>query len=301
MRRRILLSTFAGLWLALLLAPAAARAEAIRHGQGLLWRVEKPGVPASHVFGTIHTVDHRVLTLPKPVTEALAAARSLCVELILDEATDRSLAQAATLPADSRLEDIVGKKMFGRVVGAGRRYGIEAERLQRLKPWALVSLFGIPPADVARMSAGEPVLDDWLQLDAAQRGVPVYGLETTEEQIAVFDTMPEAEQITLLDGTLADSEHIDELFGALVDRYLARDVAAIYGMLVGQPTDAGRASMRSFEKRLILDRNRRMAARLTERLAGGNAFVAVGALHLPGDKGVLHLLEGQGFRVTRVY
>lgn len=297
----MLLAALRGLCLALLLAPVGACANSLRHGEGMLWRVEKPGVPASHVFGTLHSVDERVVTLPKPVAAAFAASRSLCVELILGDATDRLLAEAVQLPENRRLEDILGASTFEQAVAAGKRYGMEAAGIQRLKPWALVSVFSLPPADVARMTAGEQVLDERLQKDAQERGIPVYGLESAEEQIAVFDTMPQDEQVALLASTLADNERIDELFGALVDRYLARDLTAIYAMLVGQTSGADQALMRIFEKRLILDRNHRMAARLGDRLAEGNVFIAVGALHLPGDQGILHLLERKGYRVSRVY
>jgi hypothetical protein len=44
-----------------------------------------------------------------------------------------------------------------------------------------------------------------------------------------------------------------------------------------------------------------MVERLRPRLAEGGAFVAVGALHLPGEEGILRLLERQGYRVTRLY
>jgi uncharacterized protein YbaP (TraB family) len=37
------------------------------------------------------------------------------------------------------------------------------------------------------------------------------------------------------------------------------------------------------------------------QLAAGGAFVALGALHLYGEQGVLRLLERQGWRVIRIY
>ena len=56
-----------------------------------------------------------------------------------------------------------------------------------------------------------------------------------------------------------------------------------------------------FQKRLIIDRNQRMVERMHKRLEEGNAFIAVGALHLPGEKGILRLLEHRGYRVRSIY
>lgn len=52
-----------------------------RFSRGLLWRVSRPGVAASHVFGTIHIADPRVLLIPDPVMRALAQARSYAMEI----------------------------------------------------------------------------------------------------------------------------------------------------------------------------------------------------------------------------
>jgi uncharacterized protein len=49
------------------------------------------------------------------------------------------------------------------------------------------------------------------------------------------------------------------------------------------------------------ERNLRMVERMTDRLAEGGVFVAVGALHLPGERGILNLLAGRGYRISRVY
>jgi uncharacterized protein YbaP (TraB family) len=56
----------------------------------------------------------------------------------------------------------------------------------------------------------------------------------------------------------------------------------------------------AFEQRIILDRNKIMAERAAPILATGNVFMAVGALHLPGEGGVIELLRKQGFTVTAV-
>jgi uncharacterized protein YbaP (TraB family) len=71
--------------------------------------------------------------------------------------------------------------------------------------------------------------------------------------------------------------------------------------MVEQATGEQAALMATFIDRLLDRRNARMVERMTQHLARGGAFVAVGALHLPGEGGILGLLEAQGYRVTRVY
>ena len=52
---------------------------------------------------------------------------------------------------------------------------------------------------------------------------------------------------------------------------------------------------------LLVERNLRMVGRMQPLLAAGNTFVAVGALHLYGEQGILNLLRRAGYRVSRIY
>jgi uncharacterized protein YbaP (TraB family) len=52
---------------------------------------------------------------------------------------------------------------------------------------------------------------------------------------------------------------------------------------------------------IVDQRNLTMLERMKSRLKEGNAFIAVGALHLPGERGLLKLLEQEGFKVTAIY
>ena len=68
---------------------------------------------------------------------------------------------------------------------------------------------------------------------------------------------------------------------------------------VSQVSDV--AAAERFKVRLIDERNRTMAARIEPLLQGDGSFVAIGAAHLPGEGGVLDLLEARGYRITRIY
>jgi uncharacterized protein YbaP (TraB family) len=57
----------------------------------------------------------------------------------------------------------------------------------------------------------------------------------------------------------------------------------------------------TFYKRLVDDRNLLMVKRMEKHVQQGNSFIAVGALHLPGEKGLLKLLEKKGYNVSTVY
>lgn len=54
-------------------------------------------------------------------------------------------------------------------------------------------------------------------------------------------------------------------------------------------------------KGFITDRNIRMAGRAAPLLGEGNAFIAVGAMHLIGEKGLVELFRKQGYVMTRLH
>src|SRR3546814_13012429 len=88
---------------------------------------------------------------------------------------------------------------------------------------------------------------------------------------------------------------------ALVEDDLAGNRAPAYRRLEDRAREDKEPAARQFKEAFVDDRNRTMVERMTPLLERGKAFVAVGALHMPGDEGILHLLEQQGWRVTRVY
>ena len=53
-----------------------------------------------------------------------------------------------------------------------------------------------------------------------------------------------------------------------------------------------------FEEIMIAARNKVMSERASKILAEGNAFIAVGALHLPGEKGLVEMFRKSGYSVT---
>ena len=58
-----------------------AEAKAVINTEALLWKVEKPGKPVSHLFGTVHLTDDRVTKFSKAVDTALTASKSVALEV----------------------------------------------------------------------------------------------------------------------------------------------------------------------------------------------------------------------------
>ena len=94
--------------------------------------------------------------------------------------------------------------------------------------------------------------------------------------------------------------YIGTYYEAITERYLAGDLAGILELSREQLPNSDDGLHARLMTRLIDDRNRRFAARLGETLSAGSAFVAVGALHLPGEAGLVALLQAEGYRVTLV-
>ena len=290
------------LLLVLALAPRqAVAAETLLHGEGLLWKIERSDMALSYLFGTFHTTDERVHDLPRPVVEARAATDSLTLEVVFTDDAEARAGRRMVISDERLLDEILESGLFAQVVATGASYGIPEAELKRLKPWAVWVLFSFPPDEIARTAAGKPALDEFLQAEALARGKPVYGLESIDEQFDVFDGLSENDQIALLKIALRDNAAVGEMTERLTRFYLARDLSGIHAVMIEQMAGADTDLVEMLVDRFIDARNELMVSRMAVRLAEGNAFIAVGALHLPGQRGILHLLEMQGYTVTRVY
>lgn len=266
-----------------------------RFDKGLLWKIEPAGAAPSFLFGTMHSDDPRVVQLPAPVQQAFDQAGSVTLEVELDAQSLISLATALMLVDGSTLESLIGRDLYKRTVQVMSAQGIPDALVANMKPWAVAITLMTPP------NKSGVVLDQVLYQQAISSGKKVSGLETVAEQMALFDELPLEVQIALLRDTLDNLPDIARMLEDLQAAYLARDLRQLVKINEASLQDSNPQLAEDFNQKVIIDRNHRMAKRMKSRLHEGNHFIAVGALHLPGQEGLLTLLSGQGYRVTRVY
>ena len=262
---------------------------------GLLWEVSKADTESVYLFGTIHSEDPAVLQLPEPVQQAFESSQIVVLEMLLDmEAMLYS--STAMLMMDGRLlSELIGEPLFRQVATAIRTRCIQEPVLERMKPWAAAVTLSMPVQETGQ------VLDAALYQDALQQNKAVYGLETVQEQLNVFESLSEADQVALLKDAVENFPEIDAMHAELLAAYKQRDLGGLMALNETSMKTGDQRLAEEFQQNLIVDRNHRMVERMREYLQQGSAFVAVGALHLPGEEGLLNLLEQQGYTVRRVY
>jgi uncharacterized protein YbaP (TraB family) len=243
----------------------------------------------------MHSDDPRVVQLPAPVQQAFDRAASVTLEVELDPQALISLATALMLTDGSTLESLIGRDLYNRTLQVMRAQGIPDLVVANMKPWAVAVTLMTPP------NQSGAVLDQVLYQQAISSGKNVSGLETVAEQMALFDGLPLSDQITLLRDTLDNLPDIAQMLEELRVAYLDRNLKRLVEINEASMQDSNPQLAKDFNQKVIIDRNHRMAERMKSRLQEGNHFIAVGALHLPGEEGLLTLLSGQGYRVTRIY
>lgn len=273
----------------------AAPVGPVKHSKGLLWRVTAPGLTPSYLFGTMHSSDSRVNTLPTTLTEPFDRASSFSMELIFTGPGIVHMAEIMFYGENESLKDVIGEELFEQTRTAFIKTGISTRDLDKKKPWAVIMTLGSP-----RKTRAVLFLDLKLQHKATLQHKPIYGLETMDEQLQVFEGLSVEEQIQLLKEALSYQSTNAEQMDQLMKAYLNRDLAALAAISDRYQAQAGPAYNKLMD-RLLVKRNHRMLERMQPRLKEGNAFIAVGALHLPGREGLLTLLENNGYRVSPIY
>jgi uncharacterized protein len=258
----------------------------------------------------MHLSDPRVIALPAPAEAAFETAGQLVVETteIADEAGVAAAVLArpdlTLLPADTRITDLVDEPERAGLEAALTEAGTPAAAVGTLQPWFVTAGLVVPPCELARQAAGETVLDLALLERAEAGGKTVHGLETAVEQLEAIASMPLDLQADNLVATLAIRDRLPDIFATMIDLYGEGRIGAITPTVEhlapsGSSDAASLAVTAGFEDRVVTRRNHVMAERMAPMLDQGGAFVAVGALHLPGEEGIVELLRAEGREVAR--
>jgi len=294
--RRFSLILFA---LVCLWVPPASGEQARTYTQGLLWRVESPSAATSYVFGTIHVSDPRVQSVVQDMLETVGPLDSISLELVPTPAVMAAAAQRMFILDGPSLSQRVGTDLFWKTVAAASPYGLDASALDRFKPWALAVTLSLPLSELRAQAAGHLNSEQLLHSYAVNNRISLYAIETIDEQLGLFDRLARADQIEMLRLAVQHTDNIDEIFERLVSAYLAQDLTDIFRVMEAFSTGQHTGLQEFYESKLIAGRNRTMVERILPRLTEGNALVAVGALHLPDETGILRLLEQRGYTVRR--
>ena len=286
-----------------------AEAAATPNGKGLLWKLERPGEKPSFLFGTMHMTDPRVTALPPAAQTAYDAAGTIVIETT--DVLDKQKMMAAMLKEpdlmmftdNTTLSSLLSPDDAAAMNSALDARGIPPLTVAKMKPWLLSAMLALPACELARQSGGAPVLDVKLAEGAKASGKPVEGLETAASQLRAMASLPLAFHMKGLVDTVKLGDKVNDVNETMIVLYQRGETGMFWPLFRAVLPDAKgdqASSYAAFEETMITSRNKVMVDHAEPILAKGNAFMAVGALHLPGPDGLVEDFRKAGYTVTAV-
>lgn len=285
-------------------AAVMQEAAKIENADSIFWRVEKPNQPTSWLYGTMHMADPVIATIPDDVKKAILASDTVVIESVeaLDQkSTAKAMAGLAhlTLLREGTLRDLVDDDFEDELEVAVTDRGIPMTLADRMQPWLIATTVALPVCEMKRKRLGEKVLDSALAEFAQENNKNVEGLESVAEQLTAIASLPVEYHVSALEETLSAGSLALDVIETMKGLYREGQIGAVLPLMKAvMPKSSMGEGMANFQEVLIDKRNKTMAERAMPLLENGSAFVAVGALHLPGETGLVNLLREAGYIVT---
>jgi len=286
-------------------APAAVVSQGFdwRGVRSVLFRVRspQPGAADNLVLGTIHIGTPAELGLDdERVRAAVRARRTLINEVDGDTPWLPRYDRYRFLAPEQSLAMLIGGTQFIELLTLLPEY--DGQQLNRFKPWVAMTLLeqGLDRSDPGDTNPARRNLDTVVENTAREQGLRLVHLETMEDQLAALDCTTPQEYAPVLSQRLADPQELRAETERALGFYRAGDLAgwlADLDVLRGLDASARQAEQRARDC-LIEQRNARWIEELEPLLLEGDCFVAIGAIHLAGDNGLLAGLARRGFEVS---
>lgn len=269
----------------------------------VLYKVEGNGLQApSYVFGTHHLAPISVIEKFGAADPYKSASQVVGEIDMTGSQTEMAMKMQPHMmaPADSTLSKVISPEDYAVISEEFKNWapmpGMELKMLDMLKPMSVTAMVTATMATKAMpdYKPGEQ-LDTWFQTTGKTDGKTIVPLETVEQQATLlFDTTPIAFQAEALVEMLKNPQKSVDSTKELTDAYLAEDLDKM--ITLSEKDD----EHPEFMEALLDRRNADWLTKLPGIFKQGPTFVAVGALHLAGDKGIIAGLRNLGYTVTPV-
>ena len=276
------------------------------HAQ-LLWKVSGNGLTRpSYIMGTHHLAPYSIMDSIAGLKQALKETQQVYGELKMSEmqspATMQKMQKMMMMEGDTTLTSLLSAEDFALANKfCKENLMMDLNMAPKLKPAFLLNNIAVV-AYVKHIGKFNPQeqLDTFFQSQAVNNGKKAEGLETPDFQFnLLFNSYPLQRQAQLLMCTLRHIETEVENLKRLTDAYMKQDLNTM--LQISQERKGNQCDpLQGEEDAMIYNRNRAWAKKLPAIMKEAPTLVPVGALHLPGEQGLLNLLKKQGYTVEPV-
>ena len=289
--------------LPLLLSSAAAGSAAVPatrlpDAEPAMWMVKDKDTTI-YLFGTFHALDGKTDWFNDEVRMAFDASQDVVLEIITPDDPAQMLPLlkkfAFTAPNSPTLTSKLSPAGRTRLAAALAKHKMPPGSLDRFKPF--FASLTLATLEFGKLGMGAEHGSEEVIKKAVKGSTKKLGaVETVDEQLGMLNALPEAEQIKLLESSLAEAGTMGPEILAMLAAWNRGDAAAVAKMIQKSDTDSP-----ALFKLMFTDRNARWTRWVDRRLATpGTVFMAVGAGHLAGDRSVVAMLKREGRRVKRI-
>ncbi|MGK4567573.1 TraB/GumN family protein [Flavobacterium sp. 3HN19-14] len=261
--------------------------------KSLLWKISGKGAKTSYLYGTIHATCDSLLD--KKVENALKETKQLYLELDMDDpGMQMAMMKDMNMKDGQTLDQLTTKEDYDMLSNfIQENVGVPLGMIKTIKPFFISAMF-IPKILDCPMQS----VEEHLMKIGKRYNEEVFGLETVEEQMHVFDDIPYKDQMDELVKSAKDNLANDKKeFQEMLAVYNTHDLNK---MLEFSATAENKLTSK-FESQLLTNRNQNWIPRIEKIIKTTPTFFGVGAAHLGGENGVIRLLRKQGYKVEAVF
>lgn len=248
----------------------------------------------SYLYGTFHTQDNRVFQFQDGVEEAFDNAAVYAMELNMDSLDRSKMMTAMLMDSGQSLQSLLSKKDYKTV----NKFfldslGISLFMFNKMQPILTTQFVVTKDLNKEQQNA----LDFYWFKEAKSQGKQLVGLETMEEQVNAFKTIPvEAQAKELVKAVKEYGKEEEFDMNSMLEIYTSGNLDSLMVMIKSSSSKSS-ISMEEFNEAFLYNRNINMANRVEQYIVKKSVFMAVGAAHLPGENGVIELLRNKGYKV----
>lgn len=264
----------------------------ISEPKSLLWSVSGNGLKApSYVYGTIHLICPDDFKISSTLKDKIKVAKSVYLEMDMDDPSMLMKMASLSIMKEHSLKDLLSETDYRILANyVTDSVGLPMILFNNMKPLLLMSALYTKVVPCANPKSYE---DAFMQM-AKEQHKEVKGLETIEDQMGVFDKIPDSAEAQMLVEMITTMPKQRAEFAKMVEDYKKQDINALQEKLNESPEWKG------FEDVLLVNRNKNWIPIMQAAMLQGTQFFAVGAGHLPGKTGIIQLLQDAGFTVKPV-